>query len=409
MHCDPGAASSHAMTTRDLDHTRLNQALDLAQAAIGQTEPNPRVGCVIGNEHGDIFGMGATQHAGGSHAEVMALRDAAAQAHNLRGATAWVTLEPCAHHGRTPPCCDALIAAGLGRVVVAVQDPFPQVAGDGIARLRAAGIRVDMADEAIAAAAWDLNVGFFSRVLRQRPWVRVKVASSLDGRTGLDNGVSQWITSEAARTDGHAWRKRASAILTGVGTVLADDPRLDVRLIPSAWQPLRVVVDSALRTPTSARVLAAPGRALLVSAREDPTRASALQQLGAEVLLLPSPDGRVDLASLMLELGRREVNELHVEGGPVLTTALLSAGLVDEVLLYIAPTLLAGQRGMVNWPPLTRLQDGLALEWLDAKMVGPDLRARLRPSGAVFGPDAGFHGVSTAFTDGAPPEPGVCC
>lgn len=409
MRCDPGAAESQAMTMRDLDHIRLSQALALAHAAIGQTEPNPRVGCVIGNDRGEVFGMGATQQAGGPHAEVMALRGAAAQGHDVRGATVWVTLEPCAHQGRTPPCCDALIAAELGRVVVAVQDPFPAVAGAGMARLRAAGICVDLADEAIALAAWDLNIGFFSRVLRQRPWVRVKVASSLDGRTGLDNGVSQWITGEAARTDGHAWRKRASAVLTGVGTVLADDPRLDVRLIPSAWQPLRVVVDSALRTPTSARVLAAPGKTLLVAAREDPTRASALQQLGAEVLSLPSPDGRVDLASLMLELGRREVNELHVEGGPVLTTALLRAGLVDEVLLYIAPTLLAGQRGVVNWPPLTRLQDGLAMEWLDAKMVGPDLRARLRPSGAVFGPDAGFHGVSTAFTDGAPPEPGVCC
>ena len=391
-----------------LDRTRLQEALALAESVIGITEPNPRVGCIIGSESGEVFGMGATQHAGGPHAEVMALRDAVAQARELRGATAWVTLEPCAHHGRTPPCCDALIAAGLGRVVVAVQDPFPQVAGDGIARLRAAGIRVDMADEAIAAAAWDLNVGFFSRVLRRRPFVRVKVATSLDGRTGLDNGVSQWITSEAARTDGHAWRKRASAILTGVGTVLADDPRLDVRLVPGTWQPLRVVVDSTLRTPASARLLAAPGKALLVAAREDSTRASALQRLGAEVLLLPGPDGRVDLASLMLELGGREVNELHVEGGPVLTTALLKAGLVDEVLLYIAPKLLAGQRGMVDWPPLTRLQDGLPLEWLDVKIVGPDLRARLRPSDAVFGPDAGFQRVSATFTDGTPPKPGVC-
>jgi len=395
------------MTLRDLDYARLSQALELARAAIGQTEPNPRVGCVIGNEHGEVFGKGSTQHAGGPHAEVMALRDAATQAHNLHGATAWVTLEPCAHQGRTPPCCDALIAAGLKRVVVAVQDPFPQVAGAGIARLRAAGICVDLADETIALAAWDLNIGFFSRVLRQRPWVRVKLAASLDGRTGLDNGVSQWITSEAARVDGHHWRKRAGAILTGVGTVLADDPRMDVRLVPSSWQPLRVVVDSQLRTPPPARLLGEPGRSLIATTIADATRFAPLQHHSTEVLTLPAVDGRVDLAALLAELGRRSVNELHVEGGALLTTALLKSGLVDEMLLYIAPKLLAGHRGMVDWPALTRLQDGLALEWQDAEMVGPDLRARLRPSGAVFGPNAGFQRVSAGFTDAVTPDSGA--
>lgn len=395
------------MALPDFDSVRLEQALRLACDAIGTTEPNPRVGCVIGSDSGEVFGTGATQHAGGPHAEVMALREAMAAGHDLRGATAWVTLEPCAHHGRTPPCCDALIAAGLARVVVAVQDPFAQVAGAGIARMRAAGIRVDMGEPALALAAWDLNIGFFSRVLRLRPFVRLKMAASLDGRTGLDNGVSQWITSEAARTDGHAWRKRASAILTGVGTVLADDPRLDVRLVPSTWQPLRVVADSSLRTPLSARLLAAPGQALLATARAAVDRAGDFERDGVEVLSLPGLDGRVDLIALLAELGRRGVNELHVEGGPALTTALLQAGLVDELLLYIAPQLLGGLRGMVDWPPLALLQDGLRLEWLDATMVGPDLRARLRPSGSVFGPGSADRQVSTGFTHGVPPESGV--
>ena len=392
----------------DLDSARLEQALRLAHAAVGTTEPNPRVGCVIGNESGDLFGAGATQQAGGPHAEVMALRDALAAGHEVRGATAWVTLEPCAHHGRTPPCCDAIIAAGIRRVVVAVADPFAQVAGAGIARMRAAGIRVDMAGPDVAQAAWDLNIGFFSRVLRQRPFVRVKVAASLDGRTGLNNGVSQWITSEAARTDGHAWRKRASAILTGVGTVLADDPRLDVRLVPSTWQPLRVVADSALRTPASARVLAAPGQALVVTAIADSSRIRAFGRAGVEVLPLPGPDGRVDMLALLADLSRRGVNELHVEAGPGLTTAILKAGLADEILLYVAPKLLAGQRGMVDWQPLTQLEDGLALEWVETAMVGPDLRARLRPLGKAFGPDTAAGHLSVCFTHPSPPEPGVC-
>ena len=393
----------------DLDSNRLAQALGLAHAAIGTTEPNPRVGCIIGTDSGTVFGAGATQHAGGPHAEVMALRDALASGQDIRGATAWVTLEPCAHHGRTPPCCDALIAAGMGRVVVALQDPFAQVAGTGIARMRAAGIRVEMAQPAIAQAAWDLNAGFFSRVLRQRPFVRVKVATSLDGRTGLDNGASQWITSEAARADGHAWRKRASAILTGVGTVLTDDPRLDVRLVPATWQPLRVVVDSTLRTPPSARVLAPPGHAVIATARAAVGRASALQRDGVEVLSLPGRDGRVDLPSLMAELARRSVNELHVEGGPALTTAVLRAGLVDEVLLYIAPRLLGGTRGMVDWPPLTCLNDSMNLECLEIAQVGPDLRVRLRPADSAFGPSSVKRTVSVSFTHGAPPEPGVGC
>ena len=392
------------MPLSPLDIDRLHEALTLAQGAIGQTEPNPRVGCIIGGETGQVFGSGATQHAGGPHAEIMALSETRSHGYNARGATVWVTLEPCAHYGRTPPCCDYLISAGVRRVVVAVQDPFAQVAGAGIMRMRAAGVRVDIADESIALAARELNIGFFSRVLRQRPWVRLKVAASLDGRTGLDNGVSQWITSEAARADGHAWRKRSSAILTGVGTVLADNPRLDVRLVPSTWQPLRVVVDSSLRTPAAARVLAPPGRSIIAAAAPDRRRASAFAEAGTEVLLLPGADGKVDLPALLDELARRGVNELHVEGGRGLTTAMLRSGLVDEVLLYVAPLMLGGGRGMVDWAPLQQLQDGLNFTWADTLVVGRDLRLRLRPADAWLGADTMRRQVSAAFTGGVPLE-----
>ena len=277
------------MLLTPLDRTRLQEALALAENAVGVSEPNPRVGCVIGGEgsgtgrsdsgpaKGLVLGRGATQQAGQAHAEVMALRDAAAAGHSPRGATAWVTLEPCAHHGRTPPCCDALIEAGIARVVVAIGDPFAQVAGAGLARLRAAGIEVlllDTADE-IAVAARELNIGFFSRVLRGTPWLRLKIAASLDGRTALNNGVSQWITGEAARADGHSFRKRASAVLSGIGTVREDNPRLDVRAVPTLLQPLRVVVDSRLETPADARLLDAPGRVLIFSAADNTERRAA--------------------------------------------------------------------------------------------------------------------------------------
>ncbi len=369
-----------------LDTTRLHEALQLAESAIGVTEPNPRVGCVIGTEQGVVLGRGATQQVGGPHAEVMALRDAAAQGHAVAGATAWVTLEPCAHHGRTPPCCDALIAAGLKRVVVALQDPFPQVAGAGTARMRAAGLQVDMADTAVAQAAWQLNVGFFSRVLRQRPWVRVKVAASLDGCTALHDGSSQWITGAAARADGHAWRRRASAVMTGIGTVLADDPLLDVRLVPSPWQPLKVVVDSALRTPPQARLLQPPAKTLIVTALRSPAAPSAAWQgSGAELLHLPSAQcSQVDLPALMAHLSGRGVNELHVEAGPLLNGALARCGLVDEWLVYQAPKLLGSGRGMVALPPLARLDEALALRLVEAQSVGSDLRLLFRPAAQDF-------------------------
>lgn len=389
------------MSRAELDHARLLEALALAQNAIGVCDPNPRVGCVIGSESGAVFGRGWTQQAGGPHAEVMALRDAAGAGAKLAGATAWVTLEPCAHHGRTPPCCDALVAAGVQRAVVALVDPFPQVAGAGIARLRTAGLTVDFAPADIANEAWDLNVGFFSRVLRKRPWVRVKVASSLDGRTALENGASQWITSPEARADGHRWRQRAGAVLTGIGTVLADDPRLDVRGMPVLRQPARVVVDSGLRTPSTARLLGGPGTVLIATATGDPARAAALHSRGAEVLVLPGADGQVDLAALLALLAERGVNELHVEAGQTLAGSLLRAGLADEVLAYIAPVLLGGGRGWVAWPALQAVDQGLQLSVSEVTQVGADLRLRLAPANAAaFKPVA--PPASVLFTSPSP-------
>jgi diaminohydroxyphosphoribosylaminopyrimidine deaminase/5-amino-6-(5-phosphoribosylamino)uracil reductase len=395
------ATTAPAPTTQatPLDLQRLRQALALAETSFGLTEPNPRVGCVIGRPDGAVLGQGATQQAGGPHAEVMALRDAAAVGADVRGAIAWVTLEPCAHHGRTPPCADALLAAGIGRVVVAAHDPFAEVDGRGIARLRAAGVEVvelpapppdgaPAADEAtaIAAAAHELNIGFFSRLQRGRPWVRLKVAASLDGRTALPDGRSQWITGEAARTDGHAWRRRASAVLTGVGTVLTDDPRLDVRLVPTAMQPLRLVLDPALRTPVHARLLAPPGRGcwLFAAPGADPARREALRAAGAEVFdgpampAAPGQPGRTDLAALLPLLAQRGVNELHVEAGPTLNGALLAAGLVDDLLVYLAPRLLGEGRGMAALGVLPDLEASPWFQLLDAVPVGADLRLRLR-------------------------------
>lgn len=362
-----------------LDIERLQGALALAEHAVGLSEPNPRVGCVIGRDDGAVLGQGYTQEAGGAHAEVMALREASAAGHGLAGATAWVTLEPCAHHGRTPPCADALVRAGIARVVVATGDPYPAVAGAGIARLRAAGIRVDMADGPIARAARDLNIGFFSRIERGRPWVRLKAAITLDGRMALADGRSQWITGEAARVDAHRWRRRAGASVTGVGTVVADDPRLDVRLVPTQVQPLRVVLDPGLRTPTTARVLQPPGTALLVC---DERRASARTGLDlppdVDVLGLPCTALGLDLPHLLTWLADRQVNELHLEGGPRLNARWLSQGLVDELLVYIAPRLMGPGLPLADLPPLAQLAD--SLDWRaaePAEPVGHDLRWRL--------------------------------
>jgi len=368
------------MPLTDTDRHRLQQTLALAREAIGRSEPNPRVGCVIADADGAVIGTGSTQRAGGPHAEIMALRAASGQ--GLRGATAWVSLEPCSHHGRTPPCCDALISAGVARVVVAVADPNPQVAGAGVARMRAAGIEVAMAPDAdIADAARELNIGFFSRMLRQRPWVRMKIAASLDGRTALANGTSQWITGPAARADGHAWRKRAAALLTGIGTVLEDDPRLDVRLVETAAQPLRVIVDSRLETPPQSRILDAPGRVLIFAAAPEAQRRAALAERGAEVVLLPGAQGKVDLAAMLADLAQRGINELHVEAGHKLNASLLRAGLVDELLVYLAPKLLGLGREMAAFGPLESLADAMEFEFTDVQRVGGDIRLMARPPG----------------------------
>jgi len=388
----PGTRRSSAAPTpvTALDIERLREALVLAESGFGRTEPNPRVGCIIGLADGTVLGRGATQQAGHAHAEIMALRDAHALGRVVRGATAWVTLEPCAHHGRTPPCCDALIAAGLARVVLAASDPFSAVNGQGTARLRAAGIAVvDIGDSAAAGsdpalhdirtAAREINVGFFSRIERGRPWVRMKIAASLDGRTGLDNGVSQWITGEAARADGHAWRRRASAVLTGIGTVLEDNPRLDVRLVPTVLQPLRVVVDSRMQTPPAAQLLARPGRGVWIYAAEDrPQQRQALEAAGAALRLLPGVGDKVDLVALMADLGARDINELHVEAGHKLNGSLLRAGLVDELLLYLAPRLIGPGRDLAALPALQALSGTLDFHFEEAKMVGGDLRIRAR-------------------------------
>jgi diaminohydroxyphosphoribosylaminopyrimidine deaminase/5-amino-6-(5-phosphoribosylamino)uracil reductase len=359
-----------------------DDALCEAQRAVGVADPNPRVGCVLTDASGAVTATGHTQRVGASHAEVMALRAARASGHDPRGATAYVTLEPCSHHGRTPPCCDALIEAGVARVIVAIEDPNPLVAGQGIARLRAAGIEVEVVGGAWGAASRELNIGFFSRMKRGRPWVRMKVAASLDGRTALPDGTSQWITGDAARADGHAWRKRAGAVLTGIGTVREDDPRLDVRLVETVLQPLRVVVDSRLEIDPAARVLQPPGRALVHTTSSDAARRAALASDTVEVATLPADAaGKTDLAALLMDLARREINELHVEAGEKLNASLLRAGLVDELLLYVAPRLLGDGRGIAALGDLGSLAASLDFEFLDVERVGADLRLRLRPPG----------------------------
>ena len=353
--------------------------LALAEQAVGLSDPNPRVGCLIVSADGaTVLGQGHTQAAGGPHAEVMALRDAQARGADVRGATVYVTLEPCAHHGRTPPCCDALVAAGVGRVEIAVGDPNPLVNGQGTARIAAAGIAVGHASDDVAQRARELNIGFFSRMERGRPWVRMKIAASLDGRTALPDGASQWITGADARADGHAYRRRAGAVLTGIGTVLADDPALDVRLVATARQPLRCVVDARLDTPPSARLFDSASPVLLFTASTDAARRAALQARGAEIVDVPQRDGRLDLEHVLDALAARHVNELHVEAGARLNGALLRTGRVDELLLYLAPTLLGAGRDMASLGALEALSDGIPFEFTDVAKVGADLRILAR-------------------------------
>ncbi|KRC23794.1 bifunctional diaminohydroxyphosphoribosylaminopyrimidine deaminase/5-amino-6-(5-phosphoribosylamino)uracil reductase RibD [Acidovorax sp. Root217] len=366
------------MATSSEQHT--TKALELATQALCLSNPNPRVGCVITTPDGQVLGQGFTQQAGGPHAEVMALRDAAARGNKVQGATAYVTLEPCSHQGRTGPCCEALIGAGIGKVVASLADPNPLVSGQGFARLRAAGVEVVVGPG--AKESRELNIGFFSRMVRGTPWVRIKTAASLDGTTALANGQSQWITSPAARADGHAWRSRACAVLTGIGTVLDDDPRLDVREVATPRQPHLVIVDSQLQTPLEARLFSVPGRTCLIyTASDDAAKKAALEGRGATVIRLPNPQGKVDLGAMLKDLGQRSVNELHVEAGHKLNGSFLREGLVDEMLLYLAPRLLGPGLGMAQTAPLQTLADGTALDYVSVDRIGPDLRIVARVQG----------------------------
>ncbi len=410
----------------------MRVALDAAARAVGVAEPNPRVGCVLVGIDGRQIGAGHTQAVGGPHAEIMALRDAQARGHATTGATAYVTLEPCVHQGRTGPCCEALAATGVRRVVASIADPNPLVAGQGFAFLRAAGVEVAVGPG--AAESRELNIGFFSRMLRKTPWVRLKVAATLDGKTALENGVSQWITSDAARSDGHVWRSRADAILTGIGTVLEDNPRLDVRLAPPApthtegpvmvdpgmanpvipdslrlpgttirgdpriapearpgrvavgpRQPRVVGVDRRLATPLDA-ALFLPGRHVLIyAAVADAARAQALRDRGATVVDMPGrgagTEHKVNLRGMLADLAARECNELHVEAGHKLNGSLVREGLVDELVVYLAPKMFGQGRDMANFGPLTALEQALRLEFRSATMLGPDLRIVARVVG----------------------------
>ncbi|MDE2136883.1 MAG: bifunctional diaminohydroxyphosphoribosylaminopyrimidine deaminase/5-amino-6-(5-phosphoribosylamino)uracil reductase RibD [Gammaproteobacteria bacterium] len=369
----------------------MRHALSLAARGLETTDPNPRVGCVI--VQGErVVGEGWHERAGEAHAEIAALRAAGGRA---AGATVYVTLEPCSHHGRTPPCVDALIEAHVGRVVYAIADPNPQVDGRGAQRLREARVRVEAG--LLAPQAAELNCGFLKRMRYGRPWVRVKLAMSLDGRTALANGASRWISGEAARADVQRWRARSSAVLTGVGTVLADDPRLDVRPGGDATgrrQPLRVVLDSTLRTPPEATLFTVPGEVLIFSALPgaDPrweARGAALAEQGARVEMLPAEAGRVPLFMALERLGELQVNELQVEAGPVLTGALVQQSLVDELLVYVAPKLLGPTaRPLAQLPALRELGDAPAFELVELSHLGADALLRLRAGSEVLAGEA---------------------
>ena len=362
------------------DHQFMRQALDLASLGLFTTDPNPRVGCLI-VQNETVVGEGWHLRAGEAHAEVHALARAGEFA---KGAVAYVTLEPCSHLGRTGPCCDALIRAGISRVVVAMQDPNPLVNGEGVARLRAAGIRVDVG--LMAAEAIELNLGFLSRMLRKRPWVRLKLAASLDGKTALNNRQSQWITEETARADGHRWRARASALLTGIGTVKDDDPQLNVRYVETSRQPIRVLVDSRLDVSTNARVLAEPGVWIVTALDEASRRQSvwqALEDAGHRLISLPNSQAKVDLEAMMQWLASQGINELHIEAGYKLNGSLLRDACVDELLVYLAPHLLGPGMPMFDLPGLDRIPDVSTWGFVEHQSLGRDLRLRLRAHGST--------------------------
>jgi len=354
------------------DRLYMAKALRLAEKGLYTATPNPRVGAVLVKD-GKIVGQGWHERAGMPHAEINALLDAGESA---RGSTLYVTLEPCSHFGRTPPCADAVVDAGISRVVIGMKDPNPLVSGRGIERLEKAGILVECG--LLEADALELNPGFVSRMTRGRPWVRLKIAASLDGKTALRNGISQWITGEAARRDGHRLRARSCALLTGIGTVLADDPRLTARDVETSRQPMIVVLDSELRLPSNAKLLG--GKVLVATASQDAQKIGRLEALGVEIVHFPGNKGRVDIAGLLAELGKRGINELLVEAGEGINGALLEAGFIDEVVFYLAPHLIGNRaKGMFEFPALEKMEDRFELKIRDVRMVGKDLRIIGRP------------------------------
>ncbi len=356
------------------DLSWMQRALKLAELAQPNCPPNPAVGCVIVKDR-QIIGEGHTQETGKAHAEVMALRDAAAKGNSVEGATVYVTLEPCSHYGRTPPCAKALIEAKPARVVAALKDPNPLVAGNGIKMLKDAGIEVECG--VCAKEAQEMNIGFFKRIQTGMPFVRTKMAMSLDGNIALKSGESKWITEEISRTDGHRWRARVGAILTGSGTVLADDPQLNVRLPGTKRQPLKVIVDSHLRLNPDAKIFQS-GKVLLVCAHYDIVQAQTFEAMGVEVLELPGKDGKVDLPALMAVLGKREINEVHVEAGPRLNGALVKDNLIDEFLIYVAPMFIGDGIRLLDLPPCKSLNDAPRMKIVSADILNKDLRIRLR-------------------------------
>lgn len=361
------------MTFSGFDHECMARAFSLARRGLYTTDPNPRVGCVIA-DHERVYGYGWHERAGAPHAEIRALEMAGESA---RGKTAYVTLEPCSHHGRTPPCTAALLESGIGRVVVAGEDPNPAVNGNGLSRLAGRGVVVQHG--LMSRAAEDLNPGFLMRMRSGRPWIRIKTAVSLDGRTALRNGDSKWISSEASRRDVQRWRARSSAILTGIGTVLADDPSMDARLDAPVEQPVRIVADSNWRTPAGSRILQNPGR-VVVAGSEDAPVPESLASSGARCLPLPAPGGVISLPALMKALAEMELNEVQVEAGAGLCGALLGAGLADEIVVYQAPVLLgSGGPGPFAFGPLESMADRTHLKVLETLQIGGDTRIRLKP------------------------------
>lgn len=351
------------------DYVFMSTALRLAERGLYSTTPNPRVGCVIVRNE-QIIGSGWHERAGQPHAEINALNIAGEAA---RGATAYVTLEPCGHYGRTPPCANALIDAGVAKVVIAMEDPNPLMSGRGYVLLQQAGITVQTG--LLQAQAHALNVGFASRMLYKKPWIRLKVAASLDGKTALNNGTSQWITGEAARRDGHRWRARSCAIMTGMGTIKSDNPQLTVRHIQTSRQPKKVVVDGHLTIPLEAKLLQSEDVIIFTANTERQEKKSALSKLGARVVVLPNAEGSVDLEKMMTMLADFEMNEILVEAGSGLNGALVNAGLVDEMIIYLAPHLLGeNAQGMIRLPEIASLEYKKTLAIQDLRMVGQDIR-----------------------------------